>query len=39
MKVHTSRDVRFDEKENYYKTDSSFPQCIIKESEEKEKIK
>ena len=35
-KVHTSRDVRFDEKESYYETDSSPPQCIIEESEEEE---
>ena len=37
-KVHTSRDVRFNEKENYYKTDSSSSQCIIEKSK-KEKMK
>ena len=38
-KMHILRDVRFDEKENYYKTDSSFSQCIIEESEKKEEMK
>ena len=35
-KVHTSRDVRFDEKGSYYETDSSPPQCIIEKSKEEE---
>ena len=37
--MHISRDVRFDEKKNYYKIDSSSPQCIIKESEKEKNIK
>ena len=38
-KMYISRDVRFDEKESYYKTDSSPPQCIIKKSEKEKEIK
>ena len=38
-KVHTSRDVRFDEKESYYKTDPSPSQYIIEKSEKKEEMK
>ena len=38
-KVHTSRDVRFDEKENYYEADSSPSQCIIEKSEKEKKMK
>ena len=37
-KVHTSRDVRFDEKGSYYEADSSPPQCIIEEPEEEEEM-
>ena len=37
--MHISRDVRFNEKENYYETDSSPSQCIIKESEKEKKMK
>ena len=37
--MHTSRDVRFDEKESYYETNSSPSQCIIEESEKEEEIK
>ena len=38
-KVHTLRNVRFDEKENYYEIDSLSSQCIIKESKEEKEIK
>ena len=38
-KVHISRDVRFDEKENYYEIGSSPSEYLIKESEEEEKMK
>ena len=35
--MHISRDVRFDKKENYYKTDSSPPQYIIEKLKKEEK--
>ena len=38
-KVHTSRNVRFDEKESYYEIDSSSSQYIIEESKKEEKMK
>ena len=38
-KMHISRDVRFDEKKNYYEINSSFPQYIIEKSKEEKEMK
>ena len=35
-RVHLSRDVRFDEKNNYYEHDSAFSECLKKEKENDE---
>ena len=37
-RVHLSRDVRFDEKNNYYEHDSTLSECL-KEEKENDKIK